>query len=302
MNYPLVVAASFAATVFFAISTVLKHRSAMMLPTGRGKTSVRASRFVGSTLTNPWWLGGMAADAGGLGLQAFALHIGALSVVQPLLVTALLTSLIISHLSAGTRITRQELGLGALLVLVLIGFLIVSGASSPSLPRQPVDRGAAVVAGGLAVVVALTCVVIARRVPSDRRSALLGVAVGTLYACTAVLIKAATEVLANKGLSAMLTSWQLVVLLICGTAGLLLAQLAFRAGPLNTSLPVIATIDPLLSVALGVAVYDEQLRSGPVAVAAQAVLLIALAVTVIKLSRLNAAAESHVSAAPRTHG
>lgn len=100
----------------------------------------------------------------------------------------------------------------------------------------------------------------------------------------------------------MLTSWQLLVLLACGAVGLLLAQLAFRAGPLNTSLPIIATIDPLLSVALGVAVYDEQLRSGVVAVAAQTVLLVALAVTVIKLSRLNAAAESRVIAAPRTHG
>ena len=99
MNYPLVVAASLASTVFFAVSTVLKHHSATRLPATRGNSAVRAGRFVTSTLRSPWWLGGMAADGGGLTLQAYALHIGAVSVVQPLLVTALLTSLVTSHVS-----------------------------------------------------------------------------------------------------------------------------------------------------------------------------------------------------------
>jgi drug/metabolite transporter (DMT)-like permease len=241
----------------------------------------------------------MAADAGGLGLQAFALHIGAVSVVQPLLVTALLTSLVISHLSTRTRITHQELRWGALLVLAIVGFLAVSGASSPHLHHQAADRGAAAISGGLAVVLALSCVAVARRVPSGRRAALLGTAVGTLYAFTAVLIKAATDVLANKGVWSMLTSWQLLVLLACGAAGLLLAQLAFRAGPLNSSLPIIATVDPLLSVALGVVIYDEQLRSGPGAAAAQTLLLVALAIGVFKLTRLNAASDNpEISQAP----
>ena len=288
MNYPLVVAASLASTVFFAVSTVLKHHSARTLPASRGRSAARAGHFVASTLSSRWWLGGMAADAGGLGLQAYALHIGAVSVVQPLLVTALLTSLLISHLSTRTRVSTQELRWGALLVLAIVGFLAVSGASSPHLRQQAVDRGAAALSAGLAAVLAVICVVMARRVPSGPRAALLATAVGTLYACTAVLIKAATAILADKGLWAMLTSWQLLVLLVCGAAGLLLAQLAFRAGPLNTSLPVIATVDPLLSVALGVIVYDEQLRSGPTAVAGQTLLLIALAVAVFKLSRLNA--------------
>jgi drug/metabolite transporter (DMT)-like permease len=283
-----VVAASLASTVFFAVSTVLKHHSATKLPATRGNSVVRAGRFVASTVSSPWWLGGMAADAGGLSLQAYALHIGAVSVVQPLLVTALLTSLLISHVSTRTRVSSQEVRWGALLVIAIVGFLAVSGASSPHHQQQPVDRGAAAISAGLAAGLAVICVVMARRVPSGPRAALLATAVGTLYACTAVLIKAATDVLGDKGLWAMLTSWQLLVLIACGAAGLLLAQLAFRAGPLNTSLPIIATVDPLMSVALGVIVYDEQLRSTPAAVVGQTLLLIALAVAVFKLSRLNA--------------
>ncbi|MEO7070991.1 MAG: DMT family transporter [Nostocoides sp.] len=298
MNYPLVVATSLASTSFFAVSTVLKHHSATTLPAGRGTAVARVAHFIAATISHRWWLGGLVADAAGLGFQAYALHIGAVSVVQPLLVTGLLTSLAINHLTRGTRISPRELGWGAALVLALVGFLVVSGASSPHLHQEVADRGVAVIAAALAVALALTCIALARRVPAGRRAALLGVAVGTLYAFTAVLIKAATTVLANAGLWAMLTSWQLLVLLVCGAAGLMLNQLAFRAGPLNTSLPVIATVDPLLSVALGVSIYDEQLRAGPVELAAEAVLLLGLAVAAIALSRLNADSDQPTTSHP----
>lgn len=295
MNYPLVIVTSLASTVFFAVSTVLKHHSATTLSATHGSAAARTARFVAATVSHRWWLGGLVADAGGLGLQAYALHVGAVSVVQPLLVTALLTSLAINHLSKGTRIVPQELWWGALLVVSIVGFLAVSGASSPQLHQEAPDRGAAAISAGLAVALAVACIAVARRVPAGLRAALLGVAVGTIYACTAVLIKAATKVLASSGLWAMLTSWQLLVLVVCGAAGLLLNQLAFRAGPLNNSLPAIATVDPLLSVALGVIVYDEQLRTGPASLVAEAVLLLGLAVAAISLSRLNATSDD-----PRT--
>jgi hypothetical protein len=291
VSYPLVVATSLTSTVFFAVSTVLKHRTATSLPKGTGMAAARAGRFVASTLTHRWWLAGLVADAGGLALQAYALHIGAVSVVQPLLVTSLLTSLVISHLSRRTRISRQEFGWGAVLVLVIGGFLTVSGASSPHLNHEAPDRWPAAISAALAAMIAVGCLYWSRRLVGRRRAAVLGIAVGTVYAWTAVLIKATTEVLANGGLIAMLTSWQLPVLIVCGAAGLLLNQLAFGAAPLNASLPVIATVDPLLSVALGVIVYDERLRTGPLVVAAEAVLLVGLALAVNALSRLNAASD-----------
>ncbi len=303
MNYPLVVAASLGSTAFFAVSTVLKHRSATTLTTTPGPLAARLGRFVTSTVSHRWWLAGLVADSGGLVLQAVALHIGAVSVVQPLLVTALVTSLVISHLTHGTRISWAELRWAALLVLTLVGFLAVSGASSAPAGHEAPDRGAAVISAVLAIALAITCVAVARRVPAGRRAALIGIAVGTLYACTAVLIKAVTGVLAAHGVLAVLTSWQLGALVVCGAGGLLLAQLAFRAGPLNTSLPAIATVDPLLSVALGVIVYDERLRTSPPAVAAEAALLLGLALASIALSRLNATNDAELdgsAAAGRT--
>ena len=85
----------------------------------------------------------------------------------------------------------------------------------------------------------------------------------------------------------LLTHWQPYTLIAAGGLGLLLTQLAFQAGPLTASLPAIATVDPLLSIAIGVLVYDEHLRRGPLGGATLAGLLLLLTLAVIQLARLN---------------
>lgn len=83
----------------------------------------------------------------------------------------------------------------------------------------------------------------------------------------------------------MLTGWQLYTALALGATGLFLTQAAFQAGPLTASLPAISTVDPLLSIAIGVLVYDEHLRRGPLAGAALLLLMLALAVAIVQLGR-----------------
>jgi hypothetical protein len=67
-----------------------------------------------------------------------------------------------------------------------------------------------------------------------------------VFAGTAALIKATTNVCSSLG----------------GVGLLLLTQLASQAGQLTASSPAISTVDPLLSVAIGVLVYGEHLRRG----------------------------------------
>jgi len=50
------------------------------------------------------WLAGILADTGGLGLQVYALHLGALAVVQPLLVIGLLFALALNHVTSGGHV------------------------------------------------------------------------------------------------------------------------------------------------------------------------------------------------------
>ena len=101
-------------------------------------------------------------------------------------------------------------------------------------------------------------------------------------------MKAASDVAANHGWTALLLSWQLYTVLALGAIGLFLTQVAFQAGPLTASLPAISTVDPLLSIAIGVLVYDEHIHRGPLSGAVLLLLMLVLATSVIQLGRIEA--------------
>jgi hypothetical protein len=271
-----------------AVSTTLKKASASRAPavTGGGLRGLAA--FVRATAASPLWLGAVLADLAGVGLQVTALHFGGLALVQPILISGLLFALLLRHVGAW-RLSAREVGWGLLVAGSLIAFLVLSGAVT-GVQGTRADRADAIIAASGAAAGVLICVVTAHRnVPPAGRAALLGVAVGAVYATTAALIKAATTVLADHGLLALVTSWQLYAALVVAAGGLFLAQVTFQAGPLTASLPAISTVDPLLSVLIGVVVYNERLRHGPVGGAVLAVLLVILVVAVLGLSRVEAA-------------
>lgn len=282
-------AAALGATAFFALSTALKHRSAGQTPDAYDSGRRSLGRFVAATARNRFWLGGIAADVGGVTLQVTALHIGALAVVQPLMITGLVFSLVVNHRVARTSISRREIGGAVVLVVALLGFLGVSGASSPDVtgPAQLADHQPALIIGVSAVVLGALCILLARQIPRGGAAALLGVASGITYACTAALIKSCSDVALSAGWLALLSSWQLYLVIFAGAVGLVLAQLAFQAGPLRASLPATATVDPLLSITLGVLVYDEHLRPGAAAVSGEVFCLAVLCAAAIYLSRIR---------------
>jgi drug/metabolite transporter (DMT)-like permease len=291
-----VVGASLGSAAFFSVATALKHRSAGKLPHVHHFRSAELLGFAAATLRHPLWLGGILADVGGLGLQVLALHIGALTVVQPVLVSAVLFALIVGHWVAGSRISRREVTLGAILVLSVVGFLIVSGAATAQADQT--DRLPAILAAATTLVVVVGCVITSRRATarklgSRRAAALLGVAVGTIYAATAALIKVSTD-LAQHGPAALLTSWPLYALLAAGAVGVFLAQMAFQAGPLASSLPATATADPLVSVMLGVVVFGERLRPGAAPLMLSLLFLVLMSATVALLSQVRGAVEESV--------
>jgi hypothetical protein len=279
-----VVVVSLAAALAFATSSTLKHVSAGQVPDAGGLQPRALGRFIAGTVANRFWLGGITADAVALTLQVVALHLGALGVVQPLLITGLLFALLLRGRTQG-RISARELGWAAVVTVTLVGFLALAGTATTVAPADGVDRGPAVAAAVVGAVLAVVCVALGRAAAGrGRAAALLGVAVGIVYATTAALLKALTNI-AVHGVGSVLTSWQLYTVVLLGAGGLVLNQLAFQAGPLTASLPAIATLDPLLSIAIGVIIYDEQLRRGIPAALGLAVLLLLLGVAVIALTR-----------------
>lgn len=295
-----VVAVTLAAAAAFGLSSSLKHGSAGQVPDAGTLDARRVRRLVRSTLIHPLWLGGIGADVVGLTLQIVALHMGALSLVQPLLVSGLVFALLLRQVSE-RRLDARALGWALLLALGLAAFVVISG-SARAAPAKHTDHGPAIAAAVVGVVLVAVCVALSRREGrSSRPAAILGVAVGTTYAATAALLKTVTDRAVN-GPVALLSSWELYVVLAVGGLGLLLNQLAFQAGPLTASLPAIATVDPLLSIALGVTVYDERLRHGGAASLGLAVVLLVMGAALIQLARIEAVEEQKALAADDDRG
>lgn len=293
-----VAGATLLASVAFAASSALKHRSAATTPDARAMNPRALARLISSTVRHRLWLLGIGADVIGLSLQVVALHFGALALVQPLLVSSLLFALLLRG-----HLRRREIAWGLVLTAALAGFVVLSGTVSSPVSGALPDRAPALTAGLLGVAVVAVLVWLGRATRHGPRAGpMFGLAVGVIYAATAALLKAVSDIAAAHGVLAILGAWQFYLLIVCGAVGVLLNQLAFQAGPLSASLPAIATIDPLLSIVIGVVIYDEHIRRGPLSGPGLIVLLVLLVVSVVQLTRSpRPSSASSVRADDATH-
>lgn len=282
-NVGLVVGLSLCAALGFAASSTLKHISAGTAPDAQDFGAGTLARFVRATVTHRLWLAGIACDTVALVFQMLALHVGALAVVQPLLIAALVFALVLRRLQDRRNVTGRQLVWALLLCAALATFVALAVGGAPASPH--VDSLPAVIAGVIGAVLAAICIGLGKRMSRRaHRAALLGVTVGLTYAATAALLKAITDIIAQDVVR-VLYSWQLYAAIALGAAGLVLNQLAFQAGPLAASLPAISTVDPLASIAVGVAVYDEHIPRVDDAGIALVALLLVLGLAVIQLVR-----------------
>lgn len=289
VNYPVVFGAALLSTLFAALSTAFKHRSAGQAPE-IGPSVRRIGAFLRATVRHPFWLGGILADIGALVMQVIALHYGALSVVQPVLATTILFALIFGHFISGVHLTWRVARIGAILVVSVASFLWISGATTAAKPVSPAHHWRAFFAGALVVLLVAFLIWRSRKHEAGPRGALLGIAVGLMYAATAVLIKACSDRF-QGGLIHLILSWELYAWIAAAVFALMLAQAALQQGTLAAVVGGTAAVDPLASVALGVAVYDEQLRSTPLAIVGEVVTLAVLVWAVLRLARTSAAQE-----------
>jgi len=115
------------------------------------------------------------------------------------------------------------------------------------------------------------------RASGRRRAVLLAVAAGLADTCSAVVTMAFSYV-ASHGPAALLTSWTVYAVAVCGAGNVLLTQTAYQAGRPMVTLPVIAAVTPVTSVAIGIGLLGETPRTGVLgAVAASLAVLVASA-------------------------
>ncbi|UNM12073.1 DMT family transporter [Streptomyces formicae] len=239
-----------------AVATVLQRREALSVPSSAG---LRPGLML-DLLRRPLWLAGIAAVIAAGVCQALALNTGALAIVQPLFVLELPLALIISAIVMRRGLPRA----GWLAVAcVVVGLGVALAALSPVGNRTQVPVGrwlpALAIGAGAVVVLAVTAL---RRPEGRTRAACLGVATAISYALTAALMKEATHILDDQGAGAFFTAWQTYAFAVTGGSALFLLENALQAGPLVASQPAITLGDATVSLALGVTLYEEHVRSG----------------------------------------
>ena len=117
-----------------------------------------------------------------------------------------------------------------------------------------------------------------------------------LFALSAALTKAVVEEL-HLGVVHVITSWEPYALAVVGYASMTLNQMALNTGALAATIAASTAVDPLVSVLLGVTVFDESLSASPLATVLGAVALGAGLAAMVVLARAEAHAASSGAAA-----
>ncbi len=211
-------------------------------------------RLVVYLFSSPLWLLGWVALAGAFVFQAVSLHRGEMSVVQPLLVTELVFVLVLRRVvvhQAIRAITWWAAGLTCVMLTLFVAM------SEPQGGNDFPSSHAWVVATAVTVGAATVLAILGMRGSPVRRAALLGSSTAIMWALVATFIKTMTQTLAQYGIAGMFTHWPVYALAASGLGAEILNQAALHVGPLSTSQPFLVIVDPIVSIAFSVWIFEE---------------------------------------------
>jgi drug/metabolite transporter (DMT)-like permease len=279
------------AALFIAISDAVQQRLAYDVTEER----VGAIALFSRLLRNPrWWLGSLVA-AVGFALQAAALGLGSVVLVQALFVTSLLFALPISAKLGHRKVTRSEWTWAALLATG-VAVIVTVGDPQAGHSRAPLGTWTVVVAViGPALVL---CVLGARIWSGPTRAVLLGVVSGSLWGLFSVLTKGVVDQLGD-GIWALLRTPELYAWVLVAIAATMWQQSSFQAGTLTASLPTLTVAEPLVGSVLGVVVLGETLQTNDVGRFALVLAAVVMVVATAALAR-SAAAQTEKLKRPAT--
>jgi len=307
-----------AASLCTATSSVCQRLGAVSLHQGAERERAPARRNASSggfdpllvirLAQRPVWLVGFAGMLAGFACQVTALHFGPLALVQPILAIELLWVfgyLVMRNPPAAPRATASGAGpLGSgvherrgrrrtiawrdwlAAATMSAGVAVFLAAAAPSGGRSDAPAAAWWTAG-ISIVLLVSVVIATSRVDAASpawRAACLGIATGISWGFVAAIIKELSARVTG-GPAVIFTTWPAYALMATGAAAMLLTAHAMAAGPLAASQPGITLFDPVTASILGVLLYDEQVRNTPLALTAEILGLLALAIGARTLTR-----------------
>ncbi|MCF8605442.1 DMT family transporter [Gordonia sp. HY442] len=254
-----------AAALLIAAGTVLRQRSSS----------------ASGAITTGWWLGASIAFSGFF-LQATALGLGSILLVQPLIVLAVLFALPLEAWADHRSPRKSEWAWGGVLVVCVVVFLLIARPVSTDRRPDVVIMGCTV---GAVVAGLIALVVVAERCSNRHNKALLyGLASGALFGVSSLLIKAVAFRVVDDPLS-VFVHFEVYLLIPVVLLAVVAQQRAFGAGDLQTSFPAMNVMEPAVAMVLGVALLGETLKVGVPATILLAAILALSVVAVVKLAR-----------------
>lgn len=240
------VAAALGSAALFGLASAAQHHEARAV-----EASVRPSLLL-ALARRPLWLLGTLADVGAVGLQAFALTRGSVTLVQSLLVAGLPLAVLLSAVLGDRRLHQREVGGVA---LCATGLALLGPALSTTAEGTAPTRSAGLVAGTVVAVGVLGLVLLRSRPRWGGVCA--GAAAGATIGAGAVLLSVSAGRLDDP--SRLFGSIGLYATVVVGALGLLLSQVAFQTGDLGAPLATLTVTEPVVAVALATAVLHERL-------------------------------------------
>lgn len=296
----LAISAALLSAMLFAVSSSLQHQAAAQVSSAAAS---RTHSFIGSLLLKPLWVLGQVLAASAFCLHAWALHKGALAVVQPIVVSGMVFAVplraALSHRVPSGREIRA-------VVLTAVGLAVFLIASNPSVSDDDPRRGLLAVLTAVGVAVAgLSMFVAGRNRIATHKAFFMGVTAGVLFGLVAGLVKLSIAEFNDDGWSGLFTSWSLWTLIVLGACGVTTNLRAYRVADLSASLPALSIMNVLTSLCIGMFVFGEIPAHSPLEVCLQVVSFAAIAAGLRILATLSseeAPVEGQVSDEPAQVG
>ncbi|HEY6796209.1 MAG TPA: DMT family transporter [Kineosporiaceae bacterium] len=256
MSGPVVLAA--AAAILFAAGNNLQRDAAAKVPAaGHGPV-----RLMARLVRSPRWLAGSLCAVGGLLCQASALRQGGVILVQAVIASTLVYSLMMEVALERRRPSSQQV-VGA--VAVVTGIVLLVGVGRPGAGGQLTSPWRSVPAWLAVALLGGGAMLRARLRPRGRRTAImLGAAAGACFAVDAAFL---------RGLATAVEPFEPVMLTLnvagfaaASAVGNLTIQRGFQLAPLRHVLPAMAATEPVAAFSCGWLLFGERLQAGPVGV------------------------------------
>jgi drug/metabolite transporter (DMT)-like permease len=246
-----------AAAVLYGAGAAVEQRQAAAAP----QSSAGRPRLLLLLARQPLWLLGVAVQIGGFAAHAIALRSGSLATVQMLVSGEFVVAVLIVRIWSGRPLGRAAWAAALTVVASVAAFLALTSPGHAHQAAQPGHGAAIVLAAAATGGAALAAAAVGLRAAGRRRAILLAVAAGLADSCSAVVTMAFSHT-AGHGVVALATSWTVYAVAVCGAGNVLLTQSAYQTGRPILTLPIIAAVTPVASVAVGIGLLGEVPRIG----------------------------------------